>query len=273
MSSRNGFSVLVLAAVLLPVVALSADATAPVKLPSMSAAQIVDRNVAARGGLPAWRGVQTMTWKGTMGAGAATYTSVTPGGKLETKTRPEAMLPFKLDYKRPLKTRLELQFNGQTAVQVFDGAQGWKLRPYLGKSAWDAYTPDELKAATAEPGIDGLLIDYAAKGSRVEAAGTDTVEGHPAYKLRVTLKNGTARSVWVDGQSFLELKIEGAPRKLDNRPRSVEIFPREYRSEQGLLIPHVLETAVQGVKTTEKINIDSVVVNPPLADTQFTKPQ
>ena len=39
------------------------------------------------------------------------------------------------------------------------------------------------------------------------------------------------------------------------------------------MIAHVLETAVQGVKTTEKINIESVVVNPPLADTQFTKPQ
>jgi outer membrane lipoprotein-sorting protein len=183
------------------------------------------------------------------------------------------MLPFKLEYKRPLKTRLELEFNGQTAVQVFDGAQGWKLRPYLGKSTWDAYTPDELKVAAAEPGIDGLLIDYAAKGSKVEAAGTDSVEGHPAYKLRVTLKNGTARTVWVDGQSFLELKIQGEPRKLDGRPRDVEIFPRDYKPEQGLMIPHVLETAVQGVKTTEKINIESVAVNPPLEDAQFTKRQ
>ena len=62
----------------------------------------------------------------------------------------------------------------------------------------------------------------------MEAAGTDTVEGHPAYKLRVTLKNGSARTVWVDGQSFLELKIDGEPRKLDDRPRNVEIFPRDY---------------------------------------------
>jgi outer membrane lipoprotein-sorting protein len=270
MTSKTGFAALTLAALLLPALGRAAQ---PASLPSMSAAQIVDRNVAARGGLAAWRGVQTMTWKGKMGAGGTTYSSVTPAGKLETKTRPEVMLPFKLDYKRPLKSRLELDFNGQTAVQVFDGAQGWKLRPYLGKSTWDAYTPDELKLAAAEPGIDGLLIDYAAKGSRVEAAGTDTVEGHAAYRLKVTLKDGRARTVWVDGQSFLELKIEGEPRKLDGRPRNVEIFPRDYRPEQGLVIPHVLETAVQGVKNTEKINIESVAVNPPLADTQFAKPQ
>ncbi|MEO8306480.1 MAG: outer membrane lipoprotein-sorting protein [Pseudomonadota bacterium] len=270
MASKTALSALVLASLLLPGLAMAAQPTA---LPSMSATQVVDRNVAARGGLQAWRNVQTMTWKGKMGAGGTTYSAVTPAGKLETKTRPEVMLPFKLDYKRPLKSRLELDFNGQTAVQVFDGAQGWKLRPYLGKSTWDAYTPDELKLAAAEPGIDGLLIDYAARGSRVEAAGTDTVEGHAAYKLRVTLKGGGARTVWVDGQSFLELKMDGEPRKIDGRPRSVEIFPRDYRAEQGLMIAHVLETAVQGVKNTEKINIESVAVNPPLADTQFTKPQ
>ena len=125
MASRTGLPALVLAAVLLPVLAQSAEATAPVKLPSMSAAQIVDRNVTARGGLQAWRGVQTMTWKGTMGAGGTTYSEVTPAGKLETKTRPEAMLPFKLDYKRPLKTP------PGTAVQRPDCGAGVRRRAGL----------------------------------------------------------------------------------------------------------------------------------------------
>ena len=32
--------------------------------PKLTAAQIVDKNIAARGGLQAWRSLQTMTWKG-----------------------------------------------------------------------------------------------------------------------------------------------------------------------------------------------------------------
>ena len=38
-----------------------------------------------------------------------------------------------MELKRPRKMRFELQFNGQTAVQVFDGANGWKLRSFLNR--------------------------------------------------------------------------------------------------------------------------------------------
>jgi len=250
-------------------VVTAADAVA---LPPLSATQVVEKNAAARGGLAGWRAVQTMSWKGKMGAGASTYVTVTPAGKLETKERAEAQLPFTLEFKRPMKTRLELEFNGQTAVQVYDGTQGWKLRPYLGRTNWDAYSAAELQQAAGEPGIDGLLIDAAARGVKVASDGTDTVEGHAAYRLKVTLKNGQVRHVWVDGQSFLDLRVEGEPRKLDGKPHKVEVYMRDYKAEQGLMIPRLQETVVQGVKKTEKITIESVKINPPLDDARFTKP-
>ena len=240
-------------------------------LPTLAAAQVVDRNVTARGGLAAWQAVQTMSWKGKMGAGGTEYMTVSPKGQMEQKQREEMLLPFTLEFKRPLKSRLEIEFNGQTAVQVFDGTNGWKLRPFLGRNDWEAFTPEEQKQAAADPGIDGLLIDYAAKGAKVDTAGTEMVEGHAAYKLTVTRKDGEVRHVWVDGQSFLDLKVDGEPRKLDGHPHAVAIYLRDFRRDQGLMIPHVLETAVQGVPKTEKITIDSVAVNPPLADARFTK--
>jgi len=245
------------------------DARAP-SLPALTAAQIVERNASARGGLAAWKAVQTMSWKGKMGAGGTTYMTVSPKGKLQQKEREEMQLPYRLEFKRPLKSRLELDFNGQTAVQVYDGVKGWKYRPYLGRDEWTPYTDDELRQAAAEPGIDGYLIDYASKGARVELAGTEKVEGHAAYVLKVTRKDGQVRRVWVDGQSFLELKVDGAPRRLDGKLHAVEVYPRDYRQDQGLMIPHLQETAVQGVQKTEKVTIESVSVNPPLDDALFT---
>ncbi len=246
-----------------------APAQAPA-LPALSVAQIVDRNVAARGGLSAWRAVQTMSWKGTMGAGGTNYATVTAKGQLKLAEREEVQLLFRFEFKRPLKSRLELDFDGATAVQVFDGAKGWKLRPYLGRSNWDEYTADELKQAAATPGIDGWLIDYAAKGAKVELAGTDKVEGHAAYKLKVTRKDGQVRHVWVDGQSFLDIKVAGEPRRFDGKLRSVEVYLRDFKAEQGLMIPRLQETAIEGVKKTEKITIEGVTVNPSLDDARFT---
>lgn len=262
------------AASALGMIALSATATAAMPaLPALTAAQLLEKNAAARGGLGAWRAVQSISWTGKMGAGASTYTTVSPAGKLQTKQREEAQLPFALEFKRPLKSRLEIEFNSQKAAQVYDGKAGWKLRPFLGRNDWEAYTADELKQAAQEPGIDGYLIDSAAKGIKVETAGADKVENHDAYKLKVTLKGGETRTVWVDASSFLELKVEGAPRRLDGRLHHVQIFQRDYRQEQGLMIPHVLETTVQGVNKTEKIAIENVKINPPLDDVRFTKPK
>lgn len=240
-------------------------------LPALSAAQVVERNVAARGGLAAWQAVQTMSWKGKMGAGGTTYETVTPKGQLEQKHRDEMLLPFTLEFKRPLKSRLELEFSGKTAVQVYDGATGWKLRPFLGRDNWDAFTPEELHQASMAPGMEGFLIDSAAKGAKVESAGTDMVEGHAAYKLKVTRKDGQVRYVWVDGSSFLDVKIDGEPRELDGRPHAVAVYLRDYKRDQGLMIPHLQETVVQGVKGSEKITIESVVVNPKLDDSRFQK--
>jgi hypothetical protein len=107
----------------------------------------------------------------------------------------------------------------------------------------------------------------------VALEGIEAVEGHDAYKLRLTLKNGAVRHDWIDAKSFLEVKIEGQPRRLDRRLHNVEIYNRDYRSVNGLMIPYVLETAVQGVKGTYKMTVEKVEVNSKIDDSAFMKPQ
>ena len=182
-------------------------------------------------------------------------------------------LPFVMELQRGRKQRLEIQFNGQTAVQVYNGSQGWKLRPFLNRHEVEKYSADELKQASAQSDIDGLLIDYAAKGSKVELEGVDQVEGRAAYNLKVTDKNGNVRHDWVDAESFLEVKVEGAPRRLDGKYHPVATYLRDYRSVSGLKMPYLMETFVEGVKDTEKIQIEEIVSNPKLDNAQFAMPR
>src|SRR4030088_3606786 len=140
---------------------------------NLSAAAIVDKNVAARGGLQAWRAVQTISMEGKLGAGGnqrAALPVPAPDRKgnpaiLPQRPTQEAQLPFVMELKRPRKTRLELTFNGQKANQVFDGTNGWKLRPFVNRRVVEPYTTDETKGAAMQPDIDGPLVDYAAKGT------------------------------------------------------------------------------------------------------------
>jgi outer membrane lipoprotein-sorting protein len=247
---------LFLACSMISVAATAAVSTDLAPAAKLSAAQIVDRNVAARGGLAAWRAVGTLTLSGDMDA----------GGKQDTT------LPFVMTMKRPHMSRLEIRFQDQTAVQVYDGAQGWKLRPFLNRNDVDPFTPAEIKSAASWAELDGPLIDYAKKGSTVGLLGMEPVEGHSAYKLKLTLKGGEERNVWIDAKSFLELKIDGEPRRIDGRMHKVAIYYRNYKSEHGLNVPRVLETVVEGVKQTHKMTIKQLAVGQPVDDTLFAKP-
>jgi outer membrane lipoprotein-sorting protein len=272
---------------------LNAAPGTPPTTPKLSATEVVDKNVAARGGLQAWRAVQTMTLTGKLGAGGnqrATLSVPPPGGRnaqqpiLPHRPAEEVQLPFVMELKRPDKVRFELQFNKQTAVQVYDGVNGWKLRPFLNRKEVEPFSQEELKMASTQGQLDGFLIDYAAKGTRVELDGIEKVEGHDTYNLKLTLKSGDVKHVWVDSQTFLEAKVEGQPRRLDGTYHPVEVYSRDYRSVNGLQIPFVLETRVLPVTKTatglrdtpvpsEKILIDNVTVNPKLDDSTFLKPQ
>ncbi len=273
-------------------VSLAAAADAPGAQSKLSAAEIVARNVAARGGLEAWRSVQTMSLTGKLGVGGnqrAAIPEPVPGrksGRLVLPSRPaeEVQLPFFMELKRPRKMRFELQFNGQTAIQVYDGASGWKLRPFLNRMVVEPYTAEEMKISSMQADLDGPLVDYAAKGTQIELTGMEQVEGRDTYKLKLTMKNGESIHEWIDAQTFLETKIEGQPRRLDGTYHPVEVYFRDYREVSGLQIPFVLETRVLPVAKTalglpdtpvpvERIAVEKVVVNPKLADALFAKPE
>jgi hypothetical protein len=276
-------------------VALAVSIAGAVDSPStqanMSAAEIVNKNIAARGGLKAWRAVQTISMEGKLGAGGnqrAHLPEPMPGKRrtqtIPTDVRPKAevQLPFTMELQRGRKQRFELLFSGKKALQVYDGANGWKLRPYLNRMEVEPFTTDELKASSMQADLDGYLIDYASKGTQVALDGMEKVEDRDTYKLKLTLKNGHLLHVWIDARTYLETKIEGAPRRLDGVEHPVEVYYRDYRTVNGLQIPFVLETRVVPIANQarslassfppEKIAIDKVVVNPKLEATLFTKP-
>src|SRR6266702_4399830 len=227
---------IILPNLLLLAIPLTSGADTPKAAAGLSAAQIVDKDVAAKGRLAAWRAVQTLTYSSKMDA----------LGKQDTQ------LPFVLQMKRPRMTRVEIEFQGDKAIQIYDGSKGWKFRPFLGRRDVEPYSADDLQAASMEPDLDGFLVDYAAIGTQVTLEGVEKVEGRDAYKLKLTMKSGQVRHLWVDAEYFLDVKVEGTPKRMDGKMRPVEVYYRDYRSVNGLMVPYVLETTVQGVKKSHR---------------------
>jgi hypothetical protein len=244
-------------------VALAAATSPGLKATStpLSAEQIVARNVAARGGLEAWRKVGTMVWV----------------GHIQSAHAPVPSMLFILEQQRPNRTRLEINALGQRSVRVFDGAHGWKVRVGQngGAPVAQAYTAEELKFARGGQGIDGPLIDSGAKGNVVTLAGVDEIEGRKAYRLEVQLLARERDSLWIDAQTFLDIRCDrvvdgpgpaGLPRKV------VSLLYRDYKTFDGLKMPSVIETSGDARSARDRIVIERVVVNAPLDPWVFVNP-
>ena len=229
----------------------------PVVAPELTAAQIVEKNVAARGGLEAWRKIQSMVWV----------------GHIERANAGAPSLPYVLEQKRPNKMRFEIKGQNQMGTRIYDGAHGWKLRMARdGKPDLKPYTADELSFARDGQGIDGPLMDYQAKGIEVTLGGVDEVEGRKAYRLNVKLPSGTSHRVWIDAQTFLDVKYDRESRKAGGISGMVSVHYRDYRLVEGLQVPHTIESGADTSKVTDKMVIDKILLNPPLEDQMFAKP-
>jgi hypothetical protein len=254
--------------------------------------QIVEKFEAARGGLQAWRAAQTLSVTGKLDAGTADAvarsTTLAEGGEGASVRRrgsaataapgvsvpkQQVQLPFRMELKRPRMSRLEIDFAGKTAVQVYDGQNGWKVRPYLNRNEVEPFTEEEAKADAEQDDLEGPLFDYAVKGTKVALEGVEPVKGHDAYKLKLTTKTGDVKHIWIDTQSFLDVKIEGTPRRMDGQTRSVSIYQGDFRAVQGLMVPFLYETAIEGNPQTHKMIVETVAVNRALEDSRFVKPQ
>jgi hypothetical protein len=277
-----------------PSTAAAAAAAAPALRPSaMTAEAIVERSVRASGGLSAWRSVKTMKMTGLMDAGQKRDPAPTPvvsqrlekavnraaarkllleAGKDDKKVDKTIRLPFALEMKRGRKQRVEVQFEGQTAVQVYDGSNGWKVRPFLNRHQVEAFTPEQAKLAADQQDLDGLLVDYERKGTKIAVEGIESVAGNDAYRLKLALKDGSERRAWVDAKSFLQVQVDGT-RRVNGHEVPVYTRLSDYRPVEGVMIPYVTETIVQGAPSSGKIVLDRVAINVPLADDRFSKPE
>ncbi len=229
----------------------------PATAPALTAAQVVERNAAARGGLEAWRKIETMAWSGRV-------ESANWGGR---------RVPFLLAQKRPDRTRFEVTVDGRKSVRVFDGTNGWRMRASAtGRPEVQPYAADELKFARGAPGIDGPLMDHAARGATIALAGVQEVEGRKAYAVDLRLASGTSYRAWIDAETFLELRYDREFVNAQGRPAVTSVYFADYRAVEGLQLPFTIETGTADGKTRDKLVIEQVALNPLLDDRTFTKP-
>ncbi len=231
--------------------ALAATALLAAPLFAQTADELIEKNVKARGGekMKAMKSVR-LTGNMKMGPIEAPFTI--------SKVRPEAV-------------RMEFTVQGMTGVQVYDGTTGWAVMPFMGKKDPEKLAGDQLDAIKEEADFDGPMVDYKAKGNKVESLGKVDVEGTPAYKLKVTLKNGNEQTVYLDADNYLEIKNEGK-QKIQGQEAETETTIGNYKEVDGVLFPTQIENHIKGREGAQTFTVDKIEVNPKIDASTFTMP-
>src|SRR4029453_13668417 len=120
---------------------------------------------------------------------------------------------------------------------------------------------EETEQALEQADIDGPLVDYRAKGHALELVGPDRVGETEAWKLRLTLANGTVRDVYLDAKSFLEIQTV-SKRTIRETTVGGGGGPEDCREVGGLLFPHTIRSGPKGRPERQKLIVETIELNP-----------
>ena len=217
--------------------------------------EIVASNLVARGGVEQIRALQSLRFTGIATAS---------GGRVARVVR---------ETKRPGFFRLEFSSQGTKAVFAHDGEIGWYVAPLEGVFEPQEAAPGvEDPAGVGERDIEGPLVDWQQKGNLVELVGRETLPGGEAFKLKVTLFDGSVRYDYIDVISHLIVRSD-TTRTIRGHTVVFEQTFSDFRDVGGLVFPHLIETHVTDRPEVIRIVVETVEVNPELDDTRFRFPE
>lgn len=220
---------------------------------AMTADELIGKNLTARGGLEKIHAIKTLKSEGKLRF----------GGQFE--------LTFAFYQKAPDSSRSEASLQGLTAVQAWDGKDAWQISPFQGRKDPEKMTADDAKALADAAPIGGPLVDWQARGSKVEYLGTEDVDGTDAHKLKVTLKNGDIDVVYLDPDQFLEIRTVAQRTVRGTRVESVSDYG-DYEQVEGVYFPFSISTENKAEGGIQQTTIEHAGANTPMADTLFAFP-
>jgi hypothetical protein len=221
---------------------------------AMTADELVNKNVAARGGMDSLQAIKSLRLSGKMIVGGF-------GAEIDAVQI----------YKRPGAYRFEGTLQGMTMVQSYDGKEAWRISPFQGRKDPERTSADDAKELAEQADFDGSWVNAGAKGNKLDYLSTEDVDGTEAHKLKVTLANGDVEYVYFDPDAFLVI------RTLKQRTvRGVELREEtdysDYEKVNGTFVAFSTSSGNAGDTQRTKFTVDKADANASVDDATFAFP-
>ena len=227
--------------------AVSVFVAATSALHAQTVDEIVARNVAAKGGVEKIKAVQAL--------------KQTSHIKIQGLTA-----SLTLYFKRPNLSRQEVSVGGATIIAAFDGTTAWGINPMAGQTTPQVLTGPAADQIRGQADFDPPLLDYQAKGTKVEFVGNEVDGARALIHLRITDKRGVVTQCFLDAKTALEAKIVA-----DGPTGPAETVLSDYRPVGGITMPFAIKTTAGGVVVAD-VTVDTIEFDVPMPATLFAMP-
>jgi hypothetical protein len=218
---------------------------------AQTADDLVARNIEARGGLARLKAVESVRIERTV---AAVFTDI---DIVIYKKRPNL---YRSEQKAKDSPTTTVRGFSDTAWESANGKT--TVREGAG--------PVEQREIDAD--FDGFLVDYRDKGHSVALEGRQKLGPAEVFKLKVTMKSGAERVVYLDAATFLERRHEGTIELGPNRRVKTTIDYGDWREVNGVKFPFAIEEERDAPGQTFVHYTKRIEVNVPMDEMLFRIP-
>ena len=211
---------------------------------AQTADEIIGKHITAIGGADNWRKINSVKMIASTNANGTE-------------------IPITLTVVQNKGMKVEYTFNGMTGWSILTDKDGWNFSPFSGQTKPEAIPAETQKQSQDQLDIQGSLIDYKEKGSKVTYLGKDDVEGTECYKVKVTYKTGKEETMYFDVSNYYHIKsvvkitADGKEMEVASNMGNFQKLP------EGVVWPMSMDNG------NGPMTIKSVDINKPIPDDLF----
>lgn len=207
---------------------------------AQTADEVVNKHIEAMGGKD-----KLLTLKTVVREGALNY---------------EAMeIPLSFTSEQDKGFKMEINVMGTKGYEIITPTGGWTYMPFQGSTAVEGMTEEQVKQRQDDLDVQGELLDYAAKGHKVELLGKEKLDGVEVYKLKLTPKSGVVKDLYIDAATSYVVKVV-----VTEKDKTSEVSYSNYKkTPEGFLFAYTL------VRPEGEVTFSKISTNTNLPDNTF----
>jgi len=168
--------------------------------------------------------------------------------------------------------RSETDVQGQKIIQVVTDKGGWMINPMMGATTPQALPEEQAKQSEGQLYATGPLYNYAARGNKVELQGQEKVGDVNAYKLKVTTKDSSETTYYLDPTTYYIIQVVKSGEMMGN-PVTITVTNSDFqKTPEGYVLPRTIQTDMGG-QFSMTAKVTKIDINPAVDTSIFEMPK